>query len=200
MSSTGTPVYPEPRRVCARANGKYAVENRRPISDRSLLSPSSPPILIWKGFSFVRSFTKSSERFRQSVPPLGRTSAHRLARMERLRLRARQIGRQAHTPRHRRGLVPLVPRNRPRELRERRDRQNHQRALRAGESGSRRTSRCGFALSSCDQRAFRPGRLAANGLSSTGWEAVLRRHLFPARRSNGAARFSPRAPLRRRCL
>ena len=58
-----------------------------------------------------------------------------------------EVGRQAHSSGHRRGVVPLVPRDRPRELRESRNRQDHQREFYRRESGSRRAPRRRLALS-----------------------------------------------------
>src|SRR6266478_5624571 len=115
---------------------------------------------------FDRPSRKPPERLRQPLPAFRRPPAHRLARMGRRRLCPRQIRGQAHPPRYRRGLVPLVPRHRPRKLRERRSSQNHQRAIRRRESRPRRAPRRRLQLSIRRQRHFRPGRLAAHRLSA----------------------------------
>src|SRR6185437_14882339 len=96
-------------------------------------------------------------------------------------------GSEADSPRYWRGLVPLVPRDRSRELRKSRDCRAHQSILCGCQSGSRRTSRRRFALSGGDQLDFRPGRLAADRVSYIGWQAIFRRHLIPAGRRDGPA-------------
>ena len=87
------------------------------------------------------------------------------------RKRARR--RQADPARYRRGLVPLVPRHRSRELRKSRNRRAHQPAFHSRESRSRRAPRRGCALPIRDQRHFRPGRLAAHRLSHARRQAVF---------------------------
>ena len=91
--------------------------------------------------------------------------------------------------RYRRGLVPLVPCDRPRELRKSRNRGDDQQPLHSREGGPRRAARRGRALSVRRQRDFRAGRLAAHGVSHAGRKTVLRRHLLPARRRRRPSRF-----------
>ncbi len=132
-------------------------------------------------------------RLRQRLPALGAASAGPVASLGRGGLCPGQGRRQAHSARHRRGLVPLVPRHGSRVLRESGDRPAHQRAFCRRQGRSRRAARCGRALPGCGLGHQRPGRLAADGLSHSRWPALLRRHLLSARRPLWPAGLSARA-------
>ncbi len=71
------------------------------------------------------------------LSPIRHEPAHAVARVGRGGIRARQGGGQADPARHRRGVVPLVPRHGPRVVRIRRDRSDSERALHCRQGGPR---------------------------------------------------------------
>ena len=89
-------------------------------------------------------------------------------------------------PRHRRGVVPLVPRDGRRVVRGPGPGRVPQRALRLREGGPRRAARRGRALPARRAGPHRTGRLAAHRLPHAGRRRLLRRHLLPARTGSSA--------------
>ena len=109
--------------------------------------------------------------------------------------RARRAG-SAHLSQHRLLRLPLVPCHGARKFRKPGRGQDAQRALRQHQGRSRGTARSRSDLHGGRADDDQARRLADVDVSDAGLEAILRRHLFPARRSLRPARFSspPRQP------
>src|SRR5215471_3294649 len=104
---------------------------------------------------------------------------------------AREERRQTHPVGYRRGVVPLVPRDRQRELREFGNREGHQRTFCAGESGPRRTPGRRFAIPVRNQRDQWTRGMAAYRISDAGWQTFFWRDVFSAGGPARKAGFSP---------
>ncbi len=96
-------------------------------------------------------------------------------------LRGRARRGQADAARHRRRVVPLVPRDGRRVVRGSGRRRDLEPPVRVREGGSRRAPRRGRPLSARRSGTYRARRLAAHCVPDSRGRGVLRGHVFPAR-------------------
>ena len=138
-------------------------------------------------------------REHEPVPAAARPQPRGLASLGRGGPRPVSRGGQADPPQHRVLRLPLVPRDGARVLRGRGHRRAHERAFRAREGGPRGAPRHRRHLHGGDPgHEPRPRRVADDGLPHPRSGAVLRRHVFPARRRARPPRLPHPSPAHRR--
>ena len=170
----------------ARWVGAQRGEGRRraasPDPSPAGLTTATRPVVGW--VLHDKRETREPPRARdQPLPAPARPQPGRLVPVGRGGAGPRARGGQADLPVDRLLGLPLVPRDGARVVRERRHRGAHERALRQHQGRPRGATRPGRDLHGRDPASDPAGRLAELGLPDARHEAVLRRHLFPARRA-----------------
>ena len=180
----------DPARALRRARGRPA----RPAATSFCSAPSAPGSPRARRSSVgVASETEAHERepTRRRDQPLSAATRGKPRRLVPVgRRSARALQRRGQTDPALGGLlrVSLVSRDGARVVRERRDRGVDERALRVREGRSRRAARRRRDLHERGAVHDRLGRVAAHRIPHAGAQAVLWRHLLPARRPLGPAR------------
>ena len=151
-------------------------------------------------FRYLPAMSQPPHRRHLRLPPVRRPSAHPLVSLGRRGLRGGAGAGPAGAARHRRRLVPLVPRHGRRVVRGPSARRVPERPLHLRQGGPGRAARRGRALPAGDPGAHPAGRLAAHRVPDAGGRGVLRRDLLSARRRARAARVPHRARERARGL